>query len=176
MRRLLRLTQNPVIAGTLFAGLIGLWLVPAVHFPAMLSPPLYAVMNWSMIGDGLLFFFLVLDPRPWPLAPCSFPVRLLTVIAVEFPQILIGSHLTFTTRNLYPSYDLCGRLFPSISPVIDQHIGGIVIWIPAAMMSAVSFMLIVNNLRKHEDSFASPDGGDIRAVGAVGSSAAWTGR
>ena len=176
VRLALRITQNPVIAGVLFTGLIGLWLTPAIHFSAMLSPPLYAVMNWSMIVDGLLFFFLILDPRPSPPASSSYPVRLLTVLLVEFPQILIGSHLSFATTNLYPSYDLCGRFFPSIGPVIDQHIGGIVIWIPAAMMSAVAFLLVMDNFRRHEDRTAGPRTGDISAGAVVASSSAWTGR
>ncbi len=172
----LRVTQNPLVAGVLFTGLIAFWLTPAIHFPAMLSPPLYAAMNWSMIVDGLLFFFLILDPRPAPPASSSYPVRLLTVLLVEFPQILIGSRLTFTTANLYPSYDLCGRLFPSIDPVIDQHIGGIVIWIPAAMMSAIAFLLVMDNLRRHEDGTAGSGTGDISAGRVIASSSSWTGR
>ena len=176
VRLLLRVVQNPLLAGTLFAGLIGFWLVPVIHFPAMLSPPLYALMNWSMIVDGLLFFFLVLDPRPAPLASCSYPVRLLTVLLVEFPQILIGSRIAFSDRDLYPSYDLCGRLFPSIGPITDQHIGGIVIWIPAAMMSAIAFMLVMNNFRRAEDGLPADRVDDIRVGGTVLSSADWTGR
>ncbi len=181
VRIALRVTQNPAVAGVLFAGLIGLWLIPAIHFRAMLSPALYAVMNWSMIVDGLLFFFLILDPRPSPPASCSYPARLLTVLLVEFPQILIGSRLTFTTRDLYQSYDLCGRLFPSIDPVIDQHIGGIVIWIPAAMMSAIAFLLVMDNLRRDEDrtAAAGPAAGgidDISAGAVVASSSRWPGR
>ena len=176
VRVVLRITQNPVAAGVLFTGLIAFWLAPVIHFPAMLSPPLYAVMNWSMIIDGLLFFFLILDPRPSPPASSSYPARLLTVLLVEFPQILIGSRLTFTTQNLYPSYDLCGRLFPSIDPVIDQHIGGIVIWIPAAMMSAIAFLLVMDNLRRHEDDTAASRTDDIDAGAALASSSSWTGR
>ena len=169
--------QNPVLAGVLFAGLIAFWLEPTIHFPAMLAPPLYALMNWSMILDGLLFWFLVLDPRPMPLARISYPVRLLTVLLVEFPQILIGSRIALSSRDLYPSYDLCGRLFPSLGPIEDQHIGGIIIWIPAAMMSAVAFMLIMNNLRRHEDSLTPFDpGGDIAIGGVLHSSRNWTGR
>ena len=44
------------MAAVLFVGLIYLWLVPTVHFRAMIDPDLYAVMNWSMvIVDGILF-------------------------------------------------------------------------------------------------------------------------
>ena len=176
LHRFLRVTQQPVIAGTLFAGLVALWLQPTVHFHAMLSPQLYDLMNWSMVIDGLLFWFLVLDPRPPAEAGCSYPARLAVVLLVEFPQILIGSHLTFTNTVLYSYYDLCGRLFPSISAILDQHLGGVVVWIPQGMMGAIAFLLIMNNIRKQEDRAGGPGQNDIKVGGARVSSASWTGR
>ena len=176
LHAVLRVTRQPWIAGGLFAGLVLLWLQPAIHFHAMLSPRLYAVMNWSMVVDGLLFWFLVLDPRPPAEAGCSYAARLAVVLLVEFPQILIGSRLTFTTTVLYSYYDLCGRLFPSISAILDQHIGGVVVWIPQGMMGAIAFLLIMNNMRKHEDRAGGPGQDDIEVGGIRVSSASWTGR
>lgn len=152
LHRVLYVLQHPVIAGLLFVGLIDLWLIPVVNFLAMIDPRLYAIMNWSMVVDGLLFWFLVLDPRPSPPARVSFGVRMLTTVLVMFPQIVMGSYLTFTAHDLYAFYDLCGRLYPTISALNDQHIGGIIVWIPASMMSSAAFMLSLNYLRVVEDS------------------------
>lgn len=58
--------QQPVVAAFLFVGLFYFWLIPVVHFRAMIDARLYAVMNWSMVLDGILFWCLVLDPRPRP--------------------------------------------------------------------------------------------------------------
>ena len=176
LQRLLRLTQQPVIAGTLFAGLVALWLQPTVHFHAMLSPWLYDLMNWSMVIDGLLFWFMILDPRPPAQSGCSYSGRLAVVLLVEFPQIIIGSHLTFTNTVLYSYYDLCGRLFPSISAILDQHLGGVVVWIPQGMMGAIAFLLIMNNIRKQEDRAGGPGRNDIEIGGMRVSSGSWTGR
>ncbi len=66
VRRVLRGLQQPVLAVLLFEGLLVLWLVPPVMFRAMFDWRLYEVMNASMVVDGLLFWFLVLDPRPNP--------------------------------------------------------------------------------------------------------------
>ena len=63
LRVVLSVVQQPLLAAILFVGLIYLFLIPTVHFRAMIDPRLYAIMNWSMIGDGLLFWFLVLDPQ-----------------------------------------------------------------------------------------------------------------
>jgi len=120
-----------------------------VHFRAMIDPQLYAVMNWSMVLDGVLFWSLVLDPRPKPPARASFGVRAMLSAVVMFPQVVLGALITFAGFDLYPYYALCGRLFPSVSAIDDQQLGGIVIWIPPAMMSVLGMILALNSQRLH---------------------------
>lgn len=67
-RILFKVIFNPVVAVVLFVGLIYFWLLSPIHFKAMLDWRLYRVMNWSMVIDGLLFWWLVLDSRPAPRA------------------------------------------------------------------------------------------------------------
>ena len=169
----IRVLQQPVLAAFLFVGLFYFWLIPAVHFPAMIDTRLYAMMNWSMVLDGILFWSLVLDPRPSPPARVSFGARLALAVAVMFPQIALGAAITFSRTDLYRYYDLCGRLFPSMSALNDQHIGGIVIWIPPAMMSALAILLVINALRLHEEKTAAT-GEAAAALASLASS--WTGR
>jgi putative membrane protein len=151
VRRWLAVVQHPIVAPLLFVALIYLWLVPAVHFRAMIDPHLYKIMNWSMVVDGLLFWSLVLDPRPRPPARLSFGLRAALAVAVMFPQIALGALISFADRDIYPYYAFCGRLFPSVSAVTDQMIGGIVIWIPSAMMSVLALILVLNFMRLQED-------------------------
>lgn len=146
----LSVVQHPVLAPVLFVGLFWFWLIPGVHFRAMIDPELYAVMNWSMIVDGLLFWSLVLDPRPAPPARVSYLVRAALAIGVMFPQIVFGALITFSPYDLYPYYSYCGRLLASMSAIEDQQIGGIVIWIPPGMMSVAALVLVVNSLRLHD--------------------------
>src|SRR6516164_115500 len=63
---IIRALQQPVVAAFLFVGLFYFWLIPPVHFRAMIDARLYALMNWSMVLDGILFWWLVLDPCPKP--------------------------------------------------------------------------------------------------------------
>lgn len=178
LRGILSIVQQPLPAGLLFVGLIYLFLIPAVQFQAMLDDRLYAIMNWSMIGDGLLFWFLVLDPRPKAQAGLAFGTRMVLPFAVMFPQIALGSYITFGPSGLYRYYELCGRLFPAISAAYDQQIGGIVAWIPAGMMSAIGFVTVLNALRLYEESLPpaeepEDEPGSTRIVVYASS---WTGR
>lgn len=168
----IRILQQPILAVILFVGLFYFWLIPSVHFRAMINPFLYQVMNWTMVLDGILFWCLVLDPRPKPPARISFGVRAILAMAVMFPQIILGAVITFSSQDLYPYYDLCGRLFPSISALNDQHIGGIVSWIPPAMMSVLGLLVILNTLRVAEAS-AVDDDEESRSMAALASR--WTG-
>jgi putative membrane protein len=175
--RAVRYVQQPALAGVLFVGLVYLFLIPAVHFRAMIDPRLYALMNWSMAVDGVLFWSLVLDPRPSPPAPCGFAIRMVLAFAVMFPQIAIGASIAFSSGGLYPYYDLCGRIFPSITAAADQHIGGIIIWIPAGMMSGIGFMTALNAMRLCDECLPdSPGEDDDDGTRIVIHASAWTGR
>ncbi|MDF1828909.1 cytochrome c oxidase assembly protein [Cycloclasticus pugetii] len=150
--RLYHLIQHPVLAPILFVGLIYLWLIPDIHFIAMLSKKLYYVMNWSMLLDGFLFWWLVLGPE-WRGEGKGFKTRIIMMFVVVVPQQLLGAYLTFSTDVIYDVYDVCGRAWP-ISPIADQIYGGIITWIPASMMSVLGLVLVLRrrlNYQKNEN-------------------------
>jgi putative membrane protein len=144
-----RVVQNPVVSPLLFVGLIYFWLMPTVHFAAMLSASRYQLMNWSMVLDGLLFWWLVLDPRsPREPGVLGYPARIVLLWAIMLPQIAIGAHIALSKSVLYDVYSVCGRAWP-LSPLVDQETGGIITWIPAAMMSVVAILLVLRMWMRH---------------------------
>ncbi len=135
--------QQPVVAALLFVGLIGLWLLPEVHFFAMLNLTLYDTMNWGMAVDGLLFWQMVLHMRARGVSDARhYGGRLLLLFLIMLPQIVIGSYIALCGRDLYAVYAVCGRVWP-LSAQLDQQIGGLVTWIPAAMMSIAGALLLL---------------------------------
>jgi putative membrane protein len=89
----------------------------------------------------MLFWWLILDHRPRPPARLSPGVRVFVALAVILPQILIGAYISFTGTDLYPIYSLCGRAFAGIAPLADQHLGGLILWIPSSMMSVIGALI-----------------------------------
>jgi putative membrane protein len=146
LRRCYQSLQNPWLAGLLFVGLIGFWLIPAIHFDAMLSRRLYWIMNWSMALDGLLFWWLVFARHPeGPTPHLPFGARLLLLTLIIPPQMFIGATLALSEKPLFDIYDICGRAIP-ISAVEDQQIGGLLTWIPAVMMSMAGVLILLVRL------------------------------
>ncbi len=143
VRFLYALLQNVVVAPLLFVGLIYFWLLPDIHFTAMLSASRYQLMNWSMLLDALLFWWLILDPRPRHAAGrLGYGARIVILTLIVPPQILIGAHMALAKESLFSVYNVCGRAWP-ISPLVDQQIAGLITWIPASMMSVIAVLLLI---------------------------------
>ncbi|WP_276208807.1 cytochrome c oxidase assembly protein [Halomonas faecis] len=153
-RPVYRLLQHPFVAPVLFVGLIYFWLVPEIHFDAMLSADLYQAMNWSMALDGLLFWWLVLDRRTPQRGGLGYGKRIVILLAVIPPQILLGAYITFSQDVVFDVYEVCGRAWP-LAALDDQRIGGLLTWIPASMMSVIGILIVLGFLfhqARHEDA------------------------
>ncbi|RJS94286.1 cytochrome c oxidase assembly protein [Salinisphaera sp. Q1T1-3] len=139
-----RAIQQPVLGALLFVGLIALWLTPAVHHLAMASGFGYWLMNLSMAIEGLAFWWFMLDRR----LPGSHPTthgigtRIVVLWAVMPPQIAIGAFITLAPVGLYPGYGPAEQAY-GISPGVDQQVGGLLTWIPPAMMSLVGTLVLM---------------------------------
>jgi putative membrane protein len=173
MRRVGRVLFHPIPAMALFLLTSDIWLIPSVHFAAMINPALYAFMNLTCLAGGMIFWLVVLDPRPKPLSRLSFITRAGVGFLVMFPQIAVSSYIALTTKDLYSFYTLCGRIFPAMSPAYDQMLGGMIQWIPPGMMNTAALMLALNAMRvsdlKTDAAFVPPPGAKIYE-------AKWTGR
>ncbi|NAW33761.1 cytochrome c oxidase assembly protein [Halomonas alimentaria] len=145
LRPVYRTLQHPLIAPVLFVGLIYFWLIPEVHFDAMLSTDLYQVMNWSMALDGLLFWWLILDRRTPQQGGLGYGKRIAILLVVIPPQIVLGAYIVFSKNVIFDVYEVCGRAWP-LDPLTDQLLGGLLTWVPATMMSAIGVLIILSFL------------------------------
>ncbi|MES2406743.1 MAG: cytochrome c oxidase assembly protein [Pseudomonadota bacterium] len=150
--------QNPIIAPVLFVGLIYFWLSPAIHFTVMLNEDRYRLMNWSMVVDGILFWWLMLAPRTTNgHANISYMKRILILFIVMIGQVLLGAYIFMHKTMLYDVYGICGRAW-EISPMTDQQIGGLITWIPPSMMCVIAVLVVLRRILHEEEEIvpASP--------------------
>lgn len=52
---------HPAAVVIVLSGLIVFWLLPSIHFIAMLDWRFYRMMDWSMILNGLMFWWIALN-------------------------------------------------------------------------------------------------------------------
>ena len=130
---------QPIVSVLLFVGLIIFWLLPSIHFIAMLDWRIYRLMNWTMAINGLMFWGSVLDSQSLNSPGC----RIGMLLAVIPPQIFMGAMIFFIPHELYPIYTLCGRALTEISAISDQQIGGLILWMHGALMSGIGVMILI---------------------------------
>ncbi|HEY7976209.1 MAG TPA: cytochrome c oxidase assembly protein, partial [Ktedonobacterales bacterium] len=150
LRALYAFVTQPLIAFTLFVGLIYLWLWPSVHFRAMLSLSEYKAMNWSVALDGLLFWSLILDPRARQEGAAMYlGPRIFLALLTMVPETVLGAYLSLHQSVVYTVYDVCGRLWP-VDAVTDQQLGGLIVWIPASMMCSFAALVVLRRWMHHD--------------------------
>lgn len=144
-----RILLDPWTATVMYIASLLLWLWPSVHFDVMLSNGLYKTMNWSVVLGDLPFWWLVLDPRPWPLARVQQGWRILMLVIVLPPMMAAGAMLSLSRHDRYLVYEVCGR-FLAISPVTDQQVGGLVVWIAGGITTGIVFIVVIARMLGHE--------------------------
>lgn len=146
-RVIVRLLTHKILVPVLFVFLVLVWLIPSVQFYSMLDWRLYRIMNWSVVISGFMYWNLILDRRPGPPAAMTPGGRVLSPFLTMAPQMLAGAIIAFTESDIYPLFDLCGRAI-AMSAQTDQMIGGITMWIPAALVEVVGLLIALGTLMR----------------------------
>ncbi|WP_322996944.1 cytochrome c oxidase assembly protein [Castellaniella sp.] len=141
LRVLEHLATHRILIPLLFVLLVLVWLEPTVQFYSMLDWRIYRFMNWSVVISGLLYWNLILDRRPHLPAAMTPKGRILSPVLTMAPQMVAGAFIAFSTVDLYPLFDLCGRALPGFTALDDQVIGGLVMWVPAALVETFGLLV-----------------------------------
>ena len=139
---------HPLIATLLFLAVPVFWQLPQYHNLSLLDDPLHYVMHVTMLVSGLFFFWRVLDPRPAPLGT-GYGTRIVMSWGAIAGNIPLGAYIALKSSVLYPAYDVNGRLW--FSPLMDEQLGGFVIWIPGSMMFVVLLLIVIRIWGARED-------------------------
>jgi putative membrane protein len=150
LRKTVDFLQHPAIAPLLFVGLLYFWLIPAIHTRVMLDENLYELMNWTMAINGVMFWSLILDSRAKPPARLSHLMRAGLILVIELPQMVLGAILSLSEHDMYPVYQICGRVL-DMTALNDQHYGGLIIWLPGTLTSFAAMIVVLVTMRLNEE-------------------------
>ncbi|MFN7127515.1 MAG: cytochrome c oxidase assembly protein [Brevundimonas sp.] len=122
----------PFVASTV---VLWAWHLPAAYDAALANVPLYWVMQLSLLGSALLFWRAVL-------AEGRSPVDRLAFVVAAFAQMgLLGALLTFAPGPLYAAHAFAPLAW-GLTPLQDQALGGVIMWVPAGLPYAVAAVWI----------------------------------
>jgi putative membrane protein len=130
---LARLATRPVPALAAHAAALLAWHLPATYRLALDSHAWHFLQHATLTVTAMLAWWPVLAPSR-RLPPLPYGARLLYLFAFGVPMTVLAAMITGADDPLYPS--------ASPTPLADQRLGGILMWVPAGIVPLVAFTVV----------------------------------
>ncbi len=141
LTRLGRLLTRPPGAFVSFNLVLVVWHLPPLYNVAMDHHPVHIVEHLMMMAAGVILWWPVLSPLPeLPRAP--YPVQMLYLFLVGLPVVMVAIFIAMSDGILYPYYAAAPRIWAALTPPADQHLGGLIMWIPGGLVFTVAISVV----------------------------------
>jgi putative membrane protein len=143
----------------LFAFLIFSMFFALLHYPALCDQvcharPFYGGIRIALIAVGLLLWWPMLSPLPeYP--RLSYPMQILYLFLLMIPMTAVAAPITMAETVLYMYYGMGQHPF-GLTPIADQVLGGLIMWIGQGVYIMFVFSGIFFRWAQHEDSEFPP--------------------
>jgi cytochrome c oxidase assembly factor CtaG len=142
-----RTISNPVVAWIIHALVLWAWHAPALFEATLENESVHALQHASFLFSALLFWWAVIHGRQRAL---GFGFAVLYMFTTALHSGLLGALLTFANSVWYSSYAERTAAW-GLTPLEDQQIGGLIMWIPAGLVYiAAALALFAGWLRESE--------------------------
>ena len=126
-----RVIAKPAVCFAIFNVVLIAWHFPVVYNLALGYHPIHIVQHLMFMVAGTLMWWPLLSPLP-ELPRLAYPLQLLYCFLMTLPMSLVAVSITYADQPLYPLYASAPRLW-GVSPMQDQLIGGLIMWIPGGL-------------------------------------------
>ncbi|WP_313664647.1 cytochrome c oxidase assembly protein [Shinella sp.] len=131
--------RAPHIAFAVHALLFWLWHSPVAYHFALSSYAAYWLMQLSLLGSAMWLWMIALDPRTSAGNACA--VLFGTVLQMG----MLAALLTFSRNPLYDVHLTTTAAF-GVTPLEDQQLAGVLMWVPAAAPYLVAMLWRIRTL------------------------------
>jgi putative membrane protein len=134
---------------------VALWHLPMFYNAAVDSHPIHIVQHLMFMVSAVMLWWPVLSQLP-ELPRLSYPMQMLYLFLTTLPMAVVAVLITYSQNLLYPGYSSAPRIL-GITPMEDQLIGGLIMWIPGGLVFIGVISVIFFRWQSHgaEDSVAS---------------------
>ena len=124
------LTQ-PLRAFAIFNVVFAAWHLPLLYNLAMAHHGVHIVQHLMFLAASVVMWWPILSDVP-EVPRLSYPLQLLYVFLMSIAMSIVSIYIVYADTTLYPAYASAPRLW-GISPMQDQLIGGLIMWIPGGL-------------------------------------------
>jgi putative membrane protein len=131
---------RPVRCFVIFNVIIAAWHLPPLYNAAMAHHSIHIVQHLTFMAASVLMWWPFLSPLP-ELPRLSYPGQMLYCFLMVIPMSIVSIYIAMADRVLYPAYAVAPRVW-GLSPMTDQHIGGLIMWIPGGLLFYVVMTVV----------------------------------
>nr|WP_298138903.1 cytochrome c oxidase assembly protein [uncultured Pseudomonas sp.] len=125
------------------------WHLPALFDASVLHEGVHALQHASFFGSALLFWWALLYGSGQ-----RNPGGVIYLFTTAVHSSLLGALLTFSPTVWYAPYLDTTAVF-GLSPLDDQRIGGLIMWIPAGLVFLAAGLALTARLLRDENPMAA---------------------
>jgi putative membrane protein len=129
---------NPFVAWLIHAVVLWIWHIPLLYHAALDDEFLHALQHIGFLGSSLLFWWAILGG---PQRALGYGAAVLYLFTTAVHSGVLGALIALATRIWYPAY--LGRTAAwGLTPLEDQQIGGIIMWVPACTVYLIAGLIL----------------------------------
>jgi putative membrane protein len=150
-----RALTRPAVCFATFNVVLAAWHVPVLYNLAMARHNLHIAQHLMFMVAAVMLWWPVLSQLP-ELPRLSYPLQMLYLFLTSIPMSIVAVYITYSEDLLYPAYAAAPRVIP-LSPMQDQLLGGLIMWIPGGLLFYAVITVIFFRWQAHgaEDTAAS---------------------
>ena len=157
VRAVLRAATRPLPALAAWSVALFVWHLPGTYAAALDSHALHFVQHATLVGAAMLGWWPIASPsRRLPALP--YAAQILYLFTFGIPMTIVAAMITGAEQVLYP-IDASASRVGALTPLDDQRLGGILMWVPAAIVPLAAFTAVFFRWVAAEwDDREDPDG------------------
>lgn len=161
-----RVVTRPKVCFAVFNIVLAGWHLPPLYNAAMARHEMHILQHLMFMAASVMLWWPILSPLP-ELPRLSYPMQMLYLFLTGIPMSIVAVSITYGGTLLYPAYAGAPRI-AGISPLEDQMLGGLIMWIPGGLILFAVISVIFFRWQNHgaEDSAASAQVDWHNAAGA----------
>jgi putative membrane protein len=136
----LRALTRPIPALAAWSVALFAWHLPGPYAAALDSHALHFAQHATLVGAAVLAWWPIASPsRRLPALP--YAAQILYLFAFGIPMTIVAAMIAGAEQVLYP-FSVSASGVRGLTPLEDQRLGGILMWVPAALVPLAAFTAV----------------------------------